>query len=1398
MGKGLFVMNGSCPLLNENGLPSGCLLDHFDAFGAIIFLPFFIYRFLSLQRSSKISEANINSFAEVAILLVLASTVCVSLRWSPTSTFVLFVQLAALGVHRIQRGRILVSSPELLIFWSWRAVLEFSRLISFPCYLNFLVSATTTGALACELGSCPAQPKGFDDATVFARINMTYLQPMLKLGADKVLNAHDMPAIPSSLDAAKCFTKYQQTLESYDSNSKNRVILALLSSEKYKIFFLLCVDVLSDVSSYITPLILSFFLGALQDYRDSIGPVYPALYFATGLGAVSILNSALKGVYGVMTAIIFQSMRSALIQAVYYKAMKLEPGSRQHFDSAKIMNLINVDCSTVQMAYSQVTTLVSAPVGLVVCVIQLWFFLGKSTLASIPIYLFYVPFISYTTRQLMRRFPEMMKAKDSRTKSTMNIVRNIKSLKLYAWEEPFVDRVKTDRENELAVQQKYLRYSVSQNAVSSLLDDLVATAVFIAFLYFTDSALTAQIVFPAISMLSLVSGPLFSLPAAISSLGRAWTSQQRINELLSCEEENWENYHKVRHPSPLVHVEKAKVAWCQEGPVALPEISLSLKAGELCCVLGRVGSGKTALIKTLCGQMFVQAGSVTISERIAYCCQEPWLQYKSIRENILFGQTYEKDWYELVLASCDLYSDLASFNEGDAVEIGEKGIRLSGGQKARVALARAVYSRAEVYLLDDVLSAVDEHVSNHLLEHLLSPNGILAGKTIILATNSGRPLKYASRVVCLSDGIIAYDGPPKADAVHHFNSATTSQGIILPSKDFNRFEALQPLAVPFPMSEKTAYEPETKAQSEFLLDTPILKVFGRYLESAGLKVAGLSVFLILLSVLLPNLIMVWLTLWSDRGLSGLYESRWYLMGYLILSVASAIAIVCGYYVYNGVLVIRASRTLHNKMLERVTRAPMSFFEQTAIGTVMNRFTGDIMGVDTGMPRLLYAFARSLIGCLISISIAIFGAPFILVVLVPALSRYNSYRQLFVPTARQMQKLSSSSRGPILSFVEESIKGIATVSAFGLRPLFKDGYQLRSNYWMHVTFTRSTLRRWLQFRIQVISAILTVSAALALTYMVSYWSIQVGVAGIVLHSIRLAINRLSWIVQAWTDLEVNSVAVERVLQYIEMPNEAPEHNLNCIIPSNWPDEGIIKATNYSTKFHPNQPDVLHRLNFTFGANEKIGIVGRTGAGKSTLTLALFRIIEKTEGDMAIDGVNTAEIGLKDLRSRLSIIPQDAQVFKGTLRSNLDPLGEVDDARLWQVLELCHLKDHFSRNSNHGLETVLSEGGENISRGQAQLICLGRALLRPTKVLVLDEATASVDAETDSLVQQTIRNEFSDRTIITVAHRINTLDNCDRILLMEKGEVREFDTYTKLMESRGAFWRLVNSHSSFESF
>lgn len=1383
--------DGGCPVLDKSGLPSQCLIDRLDLGLVVILSPFVLYKILALSKQAKTSTSSVSFHSELSIWLAMASTVTILLRWNLSSAIITVMQVMVIQLHRAQRHKVLVASPELLLFWVFRMFFELLRLSVRTSFLNLGAFIFVAATFLMELSSAPAHPTGFDDTTVFGRITASYLTPMLQVAKTKVLDSHEIPNIPSSLSAGECFSEYDRCLRSYPQENKYKVLFALLRAERVRLLMLLSADIGASLSSYLTPPILSLFLRSLSKYKSDTGVVYPCLYLAFGLGLAKILEASISNLKSIATNMCLQSMRTSLMQGIYHKSLRLEPGARLEWDSAKIMNLLNVDSSTVMRVYTPITTLISAPIGLTVLVIQLWLFLGVSTLAVVPVFALYVPIISWTTHRLIRRFPEIMAAKDRRAKSTMTVIRNIKSLKLYAWEAPYSKLVTSDRAFELDTQRKFLKVQTLQNTVSTMLDNILASSVFVAFLYFTGEALTPEIIFPVISMLSLISGPLFELPSAISSLGQVWTAQFRINNFFDAPEEDFMNYyHNKEIDNGDVVFENATLKWGANGPQAISDLSLTLQCGDLCCIVGKVGTGKTAILKALIGQMQISEGKLSISsEKIAYCAQEPWLQFRSVRENILFGLEFDEEFYNQVLDACELVQDIASLDNGDKTEIGEKGFRLSGGQKARVALARAVYSRAKVVVLDDVFSAVDDNVGSKLLHRLFSPKGLLCDRTIILATNSGRPLRFASRLICLGDERITYNGEANSKAEKFLESTTSGldSGSPLPPDNFDRTSEIGVSKAPPAHMAKCSYSPPRPSEGEMFPDTPMLSVFTRFLKTAGFDVTCISLSTMLLSVVMPNLITVWLTIWSDKDLAGLWASRSYVSVYLILTFFTGVAIFFSNFYYYGSLVYRASRRLHDDMLSTVIRAPMSFFEKTPLGQVMNRFTGDIGSVDGKLPETMYGFMRNILFVTAALVITVAGAPLVLFVLLPMLPKYDSYRRLFVPGTRQLEKISSTSRGPILSHVEESIRGVATISPLALRPLFIESNEMRSDFWIHATFIRSSLRGWLEFRVNAMSALLTLTAGLTVIPLIRWWAI--GVAGIVLQSVQLAASRLSWIIQSWTDLEVSAVAAERIYLYTDMSTEAP--SVTSLRPSpHWPEHGAVELDDLCARYSPDRPDVLHNISVSIRSGEKIGVVGRTGAGKTTLSVMLFRILEATSGKISIDGLDISNIGLYDLRSRLAIIPQDAQIFKGTLRSNLDPLSEVDDLRLWQVLDICHLRDKFERGP--GLDAAIADGGEDISRGQSQLICLGRALLRPTKVLIMDEATASVDAKTDSLVQETIQKQFADHTVVTIAHRINTVMNYDRILVLSQGEIVEFDSPQNLLRAKGAFWHLAQSY------
>lgn len=1376
----------TCAAFGDDGAVSECFLTLCSAVVSGGILPFLWTR-IRKQEPSKPRLRSIvgwlvaafclaQNLAIASLLTVAASvsTIYLLARLTPKSKFV---------------------PGEILWFWLFQAVIAFVRLAEPSAGIRQIVGAL---AAAATLFKCytyiPRGSSAFENSNIFQVLSVEYLTNLLRVAKHRQLDRGDLPARPLYLTSVNACQKLIESLHKFRVDGKYRIFWALLTSLRYHIVSILGLNIVANLVTYLRPLVLAKFLASLQSYSDG-GTLTATVTFAGMLAATQLCELALRSLGLLVSNIAFTTSRASLMGVIYRKSLNLSSAARETNEPAKIMNLLNVDTAMIEAVYANISTLISAPLGLLICIWQLYHFLGISTVAAVPIYLLFIPYSGWHTRKMYRRFPETMAAKDKRTKATWGIFRNIKSLKLYAWEAPYFDRVAEARQNELAIVSKYRWLNSLMSSISIMLDDFVATAIFLAYLYYTRKALTPQIVFPVLSLLASLSEPLLALPRAVTSLGRALTAQHRINDFLGQPEQDHSNYERLEvvphndFETPVVAIKDMTCTWGDaEGSVALEGINLELKRGELCCILGRVGQGKTALLRAICSQMTITTGSIAVAGRIAYCSQEPWLQFKTIRENILFGLEYEPEVYDRVLSACELLRDLSSLPRGDMTEIGEKGIVLSGGQKARVALARAVYNRADVYVLDDILSAVDEHVSRKLIDSILAPGGLLANKTIILGTNNLKVLSYASQVMILADKSTEYCGAPNSlDNLPELLSKVSDQPVESFSFQDRKNVLKPPKELKPPRTAQAMYIPNRKEEKDN--DVDFSAVFGRYFASAGKVIAILAIALLFLSVLSKNLIMVWLTIWSDKNLSGIKASEFYILVYLSLSVVTGLAVFFSIYWFNGTMAIKASTGLHNSMLASTIRAPLLFFETTPLGTIMNRFTGDVDKIDNSLPDALYSFSRSLTNIVVSFAIMIVGAPFVLIILIPLLMLYNSYRALYFPGSRQLQRMGAASRSPILSHIEESIKGVHTIKSFDQVDQFISVYELRSDYWMHVLFSRSSLRRWLNWRISWMTAVMTLASALCVTAIVSFTSWQVGLAGIVLHSTQRGGMMLSRIIQGWTNVEMSSVAIERVLSYIDLEPEAREFG-PIDPPDHWPGSGEVEMKNYSTRYRPELPLALKSVNLKLRSKEKIGVVGRTGSGKSTLTLALFRILEAAEGSIEVDSLNIRQVGLHDVRKRLSIIPQDAQIFAGSLRMNLDPIGQATDQWLWEILELCHLKDHFA-GSPGGLDTILSEGGENLSRGQAQLICLGRALLHDSHVLLLDEATASVDVATDQLVQSTIRNVFEDRTIITIAHRIDTIKDSDRIVVMDNGTVAEIGTPDELTAKKGAFYSLLNA-------
>eukprot|EP01113_Clastostelium_recurvatum_P045650 TRINITY_DN786_c0_g1_i1.p1 TRINITY_DN786_c0_g1~~TRINITY_DN786_c0_g1_i1.p1 ORF type:complete len:1526 (-),score=434.15 TRINITY_DN786_c0_g1_i1:5921-10498(-) len=889
-------------------------------------------------------------------------------------------------------------------------------------------------------------------------------------------------------------------------------------------------------------------------------------------------------------------------------------------------------------------------------------------------------------------------------------------------------------------------------------------------------------------------------------------------------------------------IQQGDFQWTEGAKPTLTDINLEVYKGELIAVVGSVGSGKSSLVSALLGDIKKQKGHVLINGSIAYVPQQAWMQNTTLRENILFGLPMSSR-YEECIAACELRQDIAMLPNGDSTEIGEKGINLSGGQKQRVSCARAMYQNSDVYILDSPLSAVDAHVGKSIFENFIA--GALGGKTRILVTHQLHLLPYMDRIIVLKDGRIAEIGTYQELMANGEELSELVRVHVLEEEAKAREASMaqveadaQPdtlLEVPMtvagpsptvaPRAASTATQqipvhppPGDATSTSITVKDPAAgkdkdgkgkgkagppagaiittetrtegsvswQVYKRYFAAAGGTLVVGAVVLGYLSASGSQIAADWwLSKWSSSATAD--NAMYYLRIYVLLGVGGGIMT----FVRSIVLALggmRAARTLHESMLHKVAHSPMSFFDTTPIGRILNRFSKDQYNIDETLSGSMGMFLNTSFSVASILFVIGTITPFFLVPALPLAYLYYYVQQYYLKSSRELQRLDSISKSPIFAQFSETLNGIHTIRAFGVVSNFIKENDRKLDVNTRAYFANTTANRWLSVRLEfVCTCVVTVAALFSV---IERGHVDPGLAGL---SLTYALNLtgvLNWLVRQSSEVETQLVAVERVIEYTDLEEEGPYDNTSSRPSSNWPASGAVEFRDLKLRYRKGLDLVLHGITAHIKPREKVGIVGRTGAGKSSLILALFRMVEAEEGSVLIDGVDISRIGLRDLRSRLSIIPQDPTLFTGTIRSNLDPFGMYPDRQIWNALDSVYLKVAVERMEG-GLDAAVSENGENLSVGQRQLMCLGRALLRNSKVLVLDEATASVDLETDSLIQKTIRERFADMTVLTIAHRINTVIDSDKVMVLDKGHVAEFDSPQNLVQDRSSiFFSLVH--------
>eukprot|EP00571_Detonula_confervacea_P003671 CAMPEP_0172317074 /NCGR_PEP_ID=MMETSP1058-20130122/30478_1 /TAXON_ID=83371 /ORGANISM="Detonula confervacea, Strain CCMP 353" /LENGTH=1393 /DNA_ID=CAMNT_0013031535 /DNA_START=1 /DNA_END=4182 /DNA_ORIENTATION=+ len=867
----------------------------------------------------------------------------------------------------------------------------------------------------------------------------------------------------------------------------------------------------------------------------------------------------------------------------------------------------------------------------------------------------------------------------------------------------------------------------------------------------------------------------------------------------------------------------------------LSDVNIRVRPGQLCAIVGPVGAGKSSLCASILNEAVLGDNShITLNGKVAYASQSAWILNKTVRDNILFGSPFDEDRYNRVIDACCLRPDLKILEDGDMTEIGERGINLSGGQKQRISVARVAYSNADVFIFDDPLSALDPEVAEKVFHDCILE--MLKGKTRLLVTNQLQCVSRCDSIIALGKKGRVLEQGTYDDLINDSNGEVTRllRGVApskrnLMKKEQQSEEATDGKSVPTKELKKLM----TKEERE--TGNVKLGVYLKYIQAGGgyLLFAGVLLWYIL-STATNVASTVWISIWTADSEYQKQTETFYIVGYAISSVLLGVMSFVRSYGLAS-FGVRSSFQLHGGLLRSVLRAPMSFYDTTPMGRILSRFSKDMHTVDHEIADFLDIFMFIILQLTVVMVTIVVITPYFAIALPFLGFFYIMAMNYFRRVSRETKRLESVARSPVYSQFSETLGGLTTIRAFGKSAAFTSSFDKLLDTNTQTVYCNKAADRWLAIRLEMIAAAVVGLAALFATQAVLSESALVGdtssfasLAGISLSYAVTSTAMMQYVVRSFAQVEAAMNSVERVVHYAEnIPQESPmtSDELENEKPSSpmkaaqkavasaggkalhptkeWPEHGAITLKNLQMRYRAETPLVLKGLNVSFGAGERIGVVGRTGSGKSSLLLVLMRIVEpylpedmlekKYEAPLSIDGVDVMRIGLFDLRTKLGIIPQLPVLFSGTIRSNMDPFNTFSDEEIWSALEKCRMKDAVDKMTD-GLQSRVAEYGENLSQGQRQLLCLGRALLKKCKILLLDEATSSVDYETDRAIQTTIREAFKGCTIITIAHRVVTIMDSDKILVVDNGTVGEFGPPQELLANKNSLFSEIVSHSS----